>query len=220
MDADRFDDVARSLIARSSRRAAPGLALGAIFTIRGFTDVDARRRKRKCKRPCGACRACRRGKCKPKPNGIACGGTGICQAGACVCPGGSKECQGACIPENQCCGACPQGETCCANVGECKDLLNDPDFCGQCANGQCPGGAICANGDCGLTCTPGVACFTGCSCVPRADPDHANQNVCAGLGGFTCQTATTCSGDADCGFSKVCVSDLCPPFNVCADPCA
>jgi hypothetical protein len=111
-------------------------------------------------------------------------------------------------------------------VGVCKDVRNDREFCGVCGNGRCPGGAICANGDCGLTCnTVGTPCFSGCTCGNRTDPAHANQKVCAGLGFFTCDTAKTCTTDASCspataGFRQVCVSGLCSGKNVCADPCA
>jgi hypothetical protein len=161
---------------------------------------------------CGACQVCQGGQCVST-----CQGGTICQEGRCVCPVGKKACGGTCIPETECCGACPQGQTCCNTVGLCKDLLNDPAFCGQCANGQCPGGADCANGECGLSCTIGQACFTGCTCGTRADPAHLTQTVCAAV---TCATATACASDTACGFRKVCVSGLCPPFNVCAAPCA
>jgi hypothetical protein len=162
---------------------------------------------------CGGCELCQGGQCVNT-----CLGGRICQGVLCACPGGTKECQGTCIPNNQCCGACPQGQTCCTNVGLCKDLRNDADFCGGCANSACPGGAFCANGDCGLACQVGQACFEGCTCGTRADPAHDDEAVCATLVG-TCQTATFCADDATCGFGRVCVSGLCPPFNACADPC-
>ena len=68
-------------------------------------------------------------------------GATICQESRYVCPVGKKACRGTCIPETECCGDCLQRQTCCNKVGLCKDLLNDPAFCGQCANGQFPVGS-------------------------------------------------------------------------------
>jgi hypothetical protein len=229
MDRDRFDALAKMFATVSTRRSTLAV-LSALGLAGGLTiaeDAAARKkRKKKCKKKCGPCKKCKRGKCKPKPDGTACGGGKLCQGGACVCPAGQKVCGGACIDDTECCGACPQGETCCENVGECKDVRNDDGFCGQCANGQCPDGSFCANGACGLTCVQnGMACSTGCDCGSRVDPDHTGQLVCAGISPFTCDNVTTCTTDADCapatqGFRQVCVSDLCAGKNVCADPCA
>jgi hypothetical protein len=229
MHRDRFDSLARTFAAVSTRRStlAALSALGLAGGLAMIEDAAARKkRKKKCKK-CGPCRKCKRGKCKPKPDGADCGQGQVCQGGACLCPAGQKACEGSCIADSECCGACPQGETCCENVGECKDVRNDDDFCGQCANGQCPGGAFCANGACGLTCdTLGEVCFQpDCLCGNRVDPAHSGQNVCAEISPFTCDTVTTCDADADCapgteGFRQVCVSDLCAGKNVCADPCA
>jgi len=36
-----------------------------------------------CKKKCGPCKRCKKGKCKPKPAGTACAG-GTCQGGSCV----------------------------------------------------------------------------------------------------------------------------------------
>src|SRR5262249_34461230 len=88
------------------------------------------------------------------PCGGACPGGQVWQGRARGCPSGFKDCQGTCIPTDQCCaGTCPQNLVCCTNVNECKDVRNDKDFCGGCTNHQCPGGAFCANGRCGLSCT-------------------------------------------------------------------
>jgi hypothetical protein len=249
MDADRFDDITRSLIHGTSRRTALGLALVATLSSLIPNAVDARRRhKRKNRRQqqqqcgsCGVCESCQQGSCRPVANGTACGdcqtcqdrqcastcqGGQVCQQGTCACAAGSKNCQGACIPNDQCCGTCPQNQVCCTNVGECKDVRNDSAFCGRCTNGQCPTGAFCANADCGLTCsTVGTTCFTTCTCGSRVDPAHNGQLVCAEVAPATCANVTTCNTDADCapgtfGFGQVCVSGLCPSQNVCAHPCA
>jgi hypothetical protein len=173
---------------------------------------------------CDACAACDSGQCVSTcPDGQ------FCQDDTCIvkCPSGQKACQGICIPDNQCCPACPSNQVCCTNVVECKDVRNDDDFCGQCANGQCPGGAFCANGACGLTCnTVGEVCFApDCLCGSRVDPAHSGEKVCAETSPFSCSNVKTCNTDADCapatqGFRQVCVSGLCSGKKVCADPCA
>lgn len=250
MDADRFDQVARALFHGMSRRTALSLALATIVTNLGPAEGDARRRRNRKKRrqqqqqcgSCGVCESCQQGACRPVANGTACGdcqtcqggqcastcqGGQVCQQGTCACAAGSKNCQGTCIPNDQCCGTCPQNQVCCTNVGECKDVRNDSAFCGLCTNGQCPTGAFCANGACGLTCnTDGGACFDpDCFCAERVDPAHAAQKVCARLIAASCPADPECNADADCapdtlGFREVCVSDLCSVGNVCARPCA
>jgi hypothetical protein len=266
MDSARFDRLTRVIGTLSTRRAALGLlsALGLAGAL--ADDGDAKKKRKKCKKKCGPCRKCKKGKCKPKPDGADCGGGATCQSGECVCPTeccadsdcgsdcavcdsgqcvstcpdgqvcqgdtcvascptGQKECNGVCIPENQCCGGCPAGQTCCTNVVECKDTRNDPDFCGGCANHQCPGGAFCANGACSVQCnTIGDVCFQpDCKCGSRVDPAHSGQKVCADV--ISCDSATECTDDASCapgtlGFGQVCASGICAGKNVCADPCA
>ena len=214
MDADRFDEVARALIHGTSRRAALSLALATIVTSLGPAEGDARRRRNRKKRrqqqqqcgSCGVCESCQQGACRPVANGTACGDCQtcqdgqcassclsgqVCQQGSCACPAGSKSCQSACIPNDQCCGACPQDQVCCSNVGECKDVRNDPAFCGLCTNGQCPAGAVCANGKCGQTCsTVGDVCVGTCHCASRVTSGHTNEKVCAAFDAATCGAAT------------------------------
>lgn len=243
MDSTHIDALARVIGAHATRRTALALlsALLSLPTGAGARKKPKRRKKKKCRR-CGPCRRCKRGRCRPKTDGTVCGdcatcvagacvagcpGNQVCQDGACACPPGQKVCQGDCIAQNDCCGACPEGQTCCTNIGECKDIRNDPDFCGQCLNGQCPGSAFCANGECGLSCDIVAApCLSEtCFCGERIDPAHSGQNVCTELAPFTCGDAKTCTTDADCapgtlGFREVCVRGLCPDKNVCTDPCA
>lgn len=222
MDGDRFDDVARSLIRGTSRRTALSFALATLVTTLGSTEGDARRRRNRRKRrqqqqppppppqPCGAgvcgvCQSCQQSTCVPVADGTDCGNCQTCQGGQCA--------------------SCPQNQVCCENVGTCKDVRNDSAFCGQCNNGRCPSGAICANGRCGQLCnTSGAACpVGGCHCAVRNDFNHPG-NVCV-IDPLDCDTATECITDADCapatlGFRKVCVGGPCPGKIVCADPCA
>ena len=220
MNSTRFDDLTRNLFSLSTRRSAIRVvlsgALGSLAAGLGLEETAA------CGNPGTACKRdtqCCSGRCNRK--------RGRCAG----CPSGQKLCRGACIPREECCGGCPQGQTCCqfATGGLCFDVRNDRAHCGRCGtngNSACPAGAICANGDCGLTCTTvGEKCFDVCNCGRRVDPSHTGQKVCATVRPSTCALAKTCGKDADCdpgtgGFRKVCVGGLCAGKNVCADPCA
>jgi hypothetical protein len=99
MGANRFDAIAKALIAVASRRAALAAALSGSFVFLGFAHPDEVAAGGKCKPKCGECekckrgdckktphgKKCRRGKCKPKDNGIACT-AGTCQGGVCTAP--------------------------------------------------------------------------------------------------------------------------------------
>lgn len=244
MEDDTFDALLRILARRRS-----ALALLSAFGVGSLLSAEsaAKRRKKKCKKKkCGLCQKCKKGKCKPQPDGADCGGGASCQQGECICPteccsdadcpgeqvcddgqcldeacpAGEKPCQGECIPDAECCGKCPAGQVCCANVGLCKNILNDPDFCGSCTNGQCQGSDTCANGACSQECTTiGQVCLApNCLCANRVQSGHLGEKVCAQINPFNCNNVETCEGDADCGFQFVCVSDICIT-PVCADPC-
>src|SRR4051812_47819502 len=237
MDAEHFDRIARDLTRSSSRRTVLALALGGIVASLGLSDAAAtnhrkrKRRRRQQQQPqcptCGLCGSCDQGRCLPVANGTPCGdcqtcqvgqclstcqGGTTCQAGTCTCPSGTKACAGTCISSDQCCGACPPDDVCCTNVGECKNVRDDPAFCGHCANAQCPSGSVCANGACGLTCTTvgdPTPCFgTTCFCGNRVNPKHTGQHVCAEISPASCDTVTACTTDAECapatlGFGQV-----------------
>ena len=98
MDADRFDSFTRALSLSTVRRGiVAGLLSGGLTPLlaeleggarrrdarseRRHHEVAAEKRKKKCKK-CGPCRRCKKGKCKPKPNGTPCAG-GSCQKGKC-----------------------------------------------------------------------------------------------------------------------------------------
>ena len=86
MDDSAFASVSRALTTpqpgnttrRRMTRLLGGLALGAPLALLGRSGVEAR-----CKKKCGPCKRCKKGKCKPKRAGTACTG-GTCQKGTCV----------------------------------------------------------------------------------------------------------------------------------------
>ena len=80
MDAKQFNDVARALVNRPSRRGTLAALLGGVLGT-PLLDGDMARAKKK---PCPACKKRKKGKCKGTlPDGTACAG-GACQAGQCV----------------------------------------------------------------------------------------------------------------------------------------
>src|SRR5215217_1712982 len=147
MDDGAFDGLTRSLTAsltgRTTRRGITrllgGLALGGPLTLLGLGEAEA-----KCKKSCGPCKRCKKGKCKPKPAGTACAG-GTCQGGSCVLA--------ACISQDP-------ALVCAAGCGV------KADNCGRAVTCPCQGGQKClANGTCAGTCNPDAnTCPSGCTC--------------------------------------------------------
>lgn len=85
MNHGAFDRLAVQMSRLVTRRATVG-ALGILIAP---SPVDAKRRKRKnkkrCKKKCGPCAECQKGKCRPKPAGTPCGAGQQCFAsGECV----------------------------------------------------------------------------------------------------------------------------------------
>jgi hypothetical protein len=143
MDATRFDTLIRSLTDGSSRRAALGVGLGGVLAALGLGESEAkkkRRRKKKCKRTCGPCQRCKKGKCRPKPAGIPCGDGGECLA--------NGSCALSCTMDDECdrlpsgCGCSPASAEgvshCYGHVNSCDEI---PKKCESTA--ECPLGRVC-----------------------------------------------------------------------------
>ena len=89
-----------------------------------------------------------------------------CLWGSCVCPEGTKLCNGRCIPSTQCCidGDCGTGAICAGGVCGCAS--SSEHYCGRSA-GCRPSNVCCTNDDC----TPGYCGGTtylqtnGCYCT-------------------------------------------------------
>jgi hypothetical protein len=151
---------------------------------------------------CDAGETCQNGSCTssctPNCSGKECGDNGCggscgdcsgsnetCQGGQCVCAPGFKECNGACIPNDQCCGACPGDKLC--DGGECVCPADAPNECpgnvclfgGQCCEtAECPASQTCINGVC--VCPIGdITCGAQCC-------DAAENEICVAEN-FTCQ---------------------------------
>ena len=178
MDPQRFDALSRVLASGTSRRLVlTGLTGGLLARLPltgGSEEAQAKHKKKKKKpspspvvppspsRPPVPPSPPPPGPCIPNCAGHVCGDDGcgggcgvacasprICQGGACVCPSGQHDCQGACIPTSRCCSdddcagtqGCFSG-TCITLQGTCSpgaDLcVNDPNSSGfRCGGGHC-----------------------------------------------------------------------------------
>ena len=212
MDDRRFDAVTRSL---ASRRAAVGGLLAALGVAIPGT-ATAKKKKKKCKPKCPVCKTCVKGKCKPQPNGTACGADQACRNGECLptsCPGRLVRCNGACVDttsDDANCGACgntcPAGSSCCGggccegccDGSICKGGLND-NACGAggTACATCAAGQACHGGSCtcdGVSCD---GCCDGSTCRPGDTIANCgiNGGVCAACTG----TGRSCGGGGQAG---------------------
>ena len=139
MDGTQFDDVLRSIAV--TRRTALGGAVATLAGIAGWTEIEARKRKKKCKSPkvkcgkkclpagsccddsdCGTCQTCSDKTCVVAPTGSACGVGGSCNGTACINEGafGCTLNQDYCddSPKIACSRSSTPGSFCIANDGK------------------------------------------------------------------------------------------------------
>jgi hypothetical protein len=203
VEEQRFDALVRTFAEASSRRdllrALVAGALGTIATLRMVPRAGATRRScvedpnrchpdlcqvcdggsGRCVSACdsGSCEVCRDGACVSR-----------CAASACRVCNGRGRCAPACSREfcqicrdGTCVGHCGEGESCCN--GRCRDVLADPENCGDCGN-------RCA--DLGIA---GMVCIdAGCAC-----PN----------GTFYCRATNACEPTPDCAPNQVFKDELC-----------
>lgn len=213
MHAGRFDDLTRDFAPRSRRRF-----FGIISGLGGVLALSAHGVKAKCKKPCGPCRRCKKGKCKLKPEGTACAG-GACQGGACLPTAVSPSplppsplpppppCTAVGVPcKDNAPGTCCTGKCGCLDPAEitcqCRfqDCLSTGTACGtnnQCCDGGCgcisAGNCSCRLRACehdGGSCSADSGCCAGlCGCIQNTCTCRA-QN-CVATGG-TCNSLDSC----------------------------
>jgi hypothetical protein len=237
VDADRFDDLLRSLTETSSRRgvarALTGLMLvGPLSLLPGCGDMLAKKKhkKKKCK-SCSACQTCKKGKCKPKPEGADCGGNKVCQSGQCVCPtaccsnddcgtggacvndacqclNGFQECRGACIPAANCCTDEDCSNPRVCDGGECVCPTGQKDCSGTCIPQD-----ACCDADCESTggrCLDNDSCAT--TCDPSQFPDTCPSPCFCEAGPRVCLASVPAD---QCGFPPCDDDAACPSGSVC-----
>ena len=195
MDAQRFDWLVKSLRTRRSVlgfAASVGVLLGA-----GIDETLA-----KCKKKCGPCRRCKKGKCKPKPGAPRCGPCSVCQGGACraQCPRDrclENDDEDICLKD--CDPPCDTCSECNRVVGQCQPMCEEDqcveDFCDVPCTPSCAPCSYCDLGFCTESCDPSQ-CVEG-RCDIACDPQCADDEECVAGGCFPkCDPA--CASDQGC----------------------
>lgn len=223
MDANRFDDVIRSLAASPSRRTVLGLTLGGgLGALLGVVDAAAKKRKgrhknkdrnKNTKRRClVGQRRCRDRRCHGCCSDADCGGN-ECALGVCRdCPRNERLCDGACIPGDACCtsddcdGApCERGRCLCADgQRDCHGRCIPEDAC--CSSSDCGPCETCQNDRCLSVCPEDLECVDGqCRCTASSCDGCCAGDTCrdgdtnkfCGSNGEICAACTvrqTCQG--------------------------
>jgi hypothetical protein len=182
MDSQRFDRLVRTL---RTRRSALGLISG-IAALLGAGRDDAAAKK--CKKPCGPCKRCKKGKCRlKKPDGTPCGDGGTCLSGTCCVP----SCAGNACNSSDGCGGdclCDRGQACLSG-GTC---------------GACPADAECANTPCGET-----NAGDPCRCVVSVEEQPACVSINLADGVLTDESCSDAACTTALGKPAVCMDFAC-----------
>jgi hypothetical protein len=223
MDGARFDQHARGLAARGSRRGLVGALVGSTAGLALPTT-------RRATAACPPDQVERRGtqgvpRCVCKTTGRPPGDGKVCP-----CPNGLSRCGGGCVDT--------RGDA--ANCGACDVSCDDGDICthdrcvdGQCRHVpfsgqpddactddvQCPAGYVCHNGGCFISCRPneaGRVCGAGCRCAPFRSGTLVDL-FCLDIDSFIGR----CASDADCPVGTGCsISSGTPDLpGLCTLPC-
>ena len=151
MDPNRFDFIAKTLAAATTRRRSLGGLFGGALGALGLADPDdsSAAKSGKCKQTCAACEDCKKGKCKKK------NGKKRCKKGKCVTRPGVPTCTAVTQALN------PLTCTCCGTGG-------DPVSCpmagtnASCCTGTCDTvGQVCVSRSPGVSCQFGAQCASG-----------------------------------------------------------
>ena len=183
MDADRFDAVSRLLGSTGTRRGTLAALLSGALGLSGLPGPDAAwAASGKCKKPCGACKRCQRGKC------VRTAGRIRCQRGKCVSVRNGTRCStGTCLG-----GRCAPFPT--PPPPPCRTLRQEcaGDCCGNlvCANSNCASFNVCvqpAGGPCNVSAPAG-----NCDCenTQRCTSNNTCE-ICEGAGAL-CDTRDDC----------------------------
>jgi hypothetical protein len=118
---------------------------GNIIGFKGLNDTRNWNDKEDQIKCTGASCATKTNPCGPCSNGK------VCSNGQCICPGGTTDCFGQCLPSNPCNGNCANGKVCSNNqcvcptgTKECNDqCISVTECCGG-----CPPWKVCNKGKC------------------------------------------------------------------------
>ena len=222
MDADRFDAMARSLVALRTRRGMLGAVLGGTLGLLGLAETAADKRRNKkggkgkkgkkgkkspptpCAETCSGC--CDDDDCRLGTETAACGGGGE-PCVDCADVGAGQTCGGGPGGTPGVCGCTP---TTCA--GEAKDCATIADGCGDELDcGTCPlAGQPCVDNVCGVCeedCD-GKGCGADDDCGGICTDGACPEGQTCG-GGGTPGVCGNCTGDTDCDDGITCTNDVC-----------
>ena len=147
MDADRFDARARLVTVSPSRRHILGFGLSFTVATLVAPGSEAKNRKKKCKKTCGPCKKCRKGKCRNTSSSKeACGGKclPLCVSSPELATERNPLTCECCVSNGQSPGGniCLITVPCCSqkcDAGTCVPLEQGEacDFDAQCESGSC-----------------------------------------------------------------------------------
>jgi hypothetical protein len=226
MDDARFENLVRALGRAFSRRRLTellsGSGLGAALGLMSRpAPVFAG-----CGKPCGACKRCKHGRCRPKKNDTPCKGDGRCLKGRCnplpLCAQAGQGCSsgnpGAC-----CSGVCGLGQspTCVRGETGAKCLAGSDCISGQCVGYRCQGEVDCATKPDGTLCATNRACHGGACVSCWTEVNDGCGSVQSGSLTVTrpafCSANQCVSCDADLWCEDRCPSSAC--LNHCFKTC-
>ena len=151
MDGNRFDAIAKTLIAATSRRRTLGGLLGGTLGLLGLADPEEAwsAKSGRCKPKCDKCERCEKGKCRRTKSGKK-----RCKKGKCVLQPGAPRCGAGEVRNPDTCGCCQtNGQRC------------SPPGVGNCCSEGCfdvgGGNVICRGRPAGFSCTFGAQCQSG-----------------------------------------------------------
>jgi hypothetical protein len=215
MEQTGFDDLARALGARTTRRLTLGALLGGALGRLGLADAEAKKSKKDKKSKDKKTETTKLWCHCPDADPANCVTLELTKKarqrhqqkhpfdtpGACepfTCPVGQTDCNGVCqdlqADENNCgtCGtSCGAVQGCCGGV--CKNLNTDEANCGACGN-TCAGGQSCCSGICKNLQVDPANCGT-CGAVCAAPTVICLSGDCCKPPSFACAapgTDTTC----------------------------
>jgi hypothetical protein len=230
MDGSRFDALTRVLTAASRRSLLGAVGTTALSALLGLGPIHEAHAK--CKKKCGPCRRCKKGKCKKKkPDGTPCGPCSRCEGGRCQALCSSEHCrndvcqtQPSCSPPCTGCSVCEKGscrelcpsDECVDDDGEAFCLLDCTPACNLCQTcnrltGECESNCesqFCTEDGCRVPCGPPCGECAVCDfgeCVEQCTSEECDAGVCQ----------IPCS--PDCGTNRACFAGEC--FPVCNPPC-
>lgn len=178
MERSRFDRLTRSLAVvpsfsdlgavRSRRgvmRMLGGVGLGGAL-VAGIQPNPAQAR---CRKKCGECKRCKKGRCRPRPNDTPCGQDGRCLDGRCkpapLCSAVNATCS-VDDPASCCSGVCRAADQTCRRGNSGADCLTAQDcISGTCVGFRCQGQGDCAGAPLGTICNTDGGCVLG-TCSP------------------------------------------------------